>query len=83
MTQTEAFQSSIILPDTPTTGSSRALLEHTRNKILSDFPGVDHDALEKMKTQFDSWLTKTGITPQHYSSELYGFIKNKLTVTQS
>ncbi len=82
-TKAKSIHSTLILPDKASPGSSRELLEHTRSRIVNDFPNLDAHGLERLQNEFDAWLAKTGITPQHYSSELYGFIKNRLSLTQS
>jgi hypothetical protein len=51
-------------------------LKDDKYKVLvNTFPGID---IQEMEKQFVAWNAERGVTPDNYSSALYGFIRNKL-----
>jgi hypothetical protein len=58
----------------PARGHS-GLTEAQFGSLRAKFPGIDIDEMEK---QFVAWNAEKGVTPDNYTSALFGFIRNKL-----
>jgi hypothetical protein len=52
-----------------------ALKDYQYKNLCAKFPGIDINLMEK---QFVAWNAEKGVTPDNYTSALFGFIKQKV-----
>jgi len=52
-----------------------ALTDAQYRSLRDKFPGID---IDEMEAQFVGWNSDRGVTPENYTSALYGFIRKKI-----